>query len=361
MLLCNRYISNKIFVGFGAFVAILVILIWFSRAIIFVNYVTENGIELSKFFYLFILILPWILLFIVPVAIFAGILIIYNRLIATNEITILKNSGLTKLAICKPAIPAVIVASIVCFIVSFYLMPFANRELKLSRIDFQNNYANLSFNPKTFETLKNLTIYAKDRDENNRLYGILLHDERSDKYSITITAQSGNINSTSNASLLYMENGTIQKYHYLKDTTEILHFDNYVFNLTEGKKDSSQVKWNAKERYFNELLFPEGGVSDENLARFRSEINKRITRPFSPIILALIALSSILSGKFSRHGNYKNIIKAITVGVAFTLITLLCYDLIERSIKYTAFLYINYLMFLVITLWSLTANYRKKR
>jgi mannose/fructose/N-acetylgalactosamine-specific phosphotransferase system component IID len=56
-----------------------------------------------------------------------------------------------------------------------------------------------------------------------------------------------------------------------------------------------------------------------------------------------------------------DIIKAIAVGVAFTLLTLLCYDLIERSIKYTAFLYLNYLIFLAIALRSLTANYRKKR
>ena len=151
------------------------------------------------------------------------------------------------------------------------------------------------------------------------------------------------------------------KNNYLKNVTEILHFDSYVFNLTEGKKDSSLIKWSAKERYFTELLFPEGGVSDENLARFRSEVHKRITRPFSPIILALIALSSMLSGKFNRHGNYRNIVKATLVGVTFTLTTLMGYDLIERSQNYTPFLYVNYLLFLGITLRSLSANYRKKR
>ncbi len=72
-------------------------------------------------------------------------------------------------------------------------MPASNKELRLSRINFKENYTNLAVNPQTFETLKNLTIYAKNRNLENKLFGILLHDERSSAYSITITAEKGNI------------------------------------------------------------------------------------------------------------------------------------------------------------------------
>ena len=230
MKLYSRYILNRVIVSFFGVLCILITLIWFSRAISFVKYITENGIELSKFFYLFALILPWLLLFIVPVSFFAGVLLVYNRLINSNEITILKNSGLTKIQIYKPVASFSILISLICFLIAFFLMPFANRELRGIREDLKNNYANLAFNPKTFETLKNLTIYAKDRDKNNKLLGILLHDERSLDHSITITARNGVIRSNDDASLLYMEEGTLQKYNYRERKTDILYFDDYYFD-----------------------------------------------------------------------------------------------------------------------------------
>lgn len=114
-------------------------------------------------------------------------------------------------------------------------MPYANKELRLSRVNIQDNYASLSFNPQTFETLKELTIYAKNRDKKNNLFGILLHDERASEYSITITAKNGRIVTEDRSALLYMENGTVQKFNYKEQKSEILDFDNYVFNLAENQ------------------------------------------------------------------------------------------------------------------------------
>ena len=153
-MLYQRYFFQKTLISFLAIIAILISLIWFSRAISFVKYVTENGVELKQFFYLFILILPWMLLFIIPVSVFAAILLTFNRLLSSNEITILKNSGLTKMAICKPVLRLAAILSLICFVIAFFLMPYANKQLRLSRINIKDNYANLSFSPQTFETLK---------------------------------------------------------------------------------------------------------------------------------------------------------------------------------------------------------------
>jgi len=360
LTLYSRYIFNKTLTGFTAIIAILISLIWFSRAMSFVKYVTENGVELSQFFYLFVLILPWLLLFIIPVSLFAALLLIYNRLITNNEISILKNSGLTKLAICRPAIYLAFITSFFCFAVSLYLMPYANKELRLSRINFQDNYANLSFNPQTFETLKELTIYAKDRDENNKLFGILLYDERSEEYSITITAKTGRIVTEDNSALLYMDNGTVQKFNYLSHKSEILNFDNYVFNLSENQKSTTAIRWKAKERYLNELLNPEEETEAFEIARYRAETHQRFTYPLLPIVFSLIALSCIMRGGFSRGGNLSNIVLAIFLAAIFLGLTIVCYDLIESSAKFVPVLYLNFVIFTSICLWLLIENYRKK-
>jgi lipopolysaccharide export system permease protein len=341
----SRYIFEKTLLNFAGFGAIFIALIWFSRAIGFVKYVTENGVKLSQFFSLFLLILPWLLLFIIPVSLFAAILLVYNRMLASNEITILKNSGLTKIEICTPVIPIAIASSLFCFLISFYLMPYANKELRLSRIDFKNNYASLAFNPQTFETLNKLTIYAKNRDENNHLSGILLHDERAEGYSITITAKNGNIVSENNSGLLYMEDGTVQKFNYTTKKSEILNFDNYVFNLTEAKKGSDSMRWKPKERYISELINPGDDTEESELRKYRAEIHERFTYPLLPIIFSLIGISFVLRGQFSRSGNLPNTVIAISVATGFLILTMTIGDLVETSTFFSPLLYLNFLAF----------------
>lgn len=361
MKIYSRYIFYKVLQGFAACISIFISLIWFSRAISFVKYVTENGVELSQFFYLFVLILPWLLLFIIPISLFAAILLVYNRLIATNEITILKNSGLTKFTIGRPVASLAIISAFFCVLISLYLMPYANKKLRVSRVDFHNNYTNLAIDPQTFTTLKNLTIYTKNRNENNQLFGILLHDQRSPEYSVTITARTGNIVTEDNSALLYMENGTVQKYNYADQKTEILNFDNYVFNLTDNKTREERMRWKSKERFLDELMNPEEDTEEEDLARYKTEIHQRLTYPLLPIVFSIIALSCILKGGFSRRGNISNIVTAIFLATLFLVITIATYDLIESSPKFIPVLYINFVVFSLSGLWVLNSNYRKKR
>lgn len=350
MKLYARYLFQKTAFAFAAIISVLILLIWFSRAIGFVKYVTENGVSLSQFFYLFILILPWLLIFIAPISLFAAILLIFNRMLTNNEITIFKNSGLTKLQICYPVILLATIISLFCFIVSFYLMPYANKELRLSRVNIENNYANLSFNPQTFETLKDLTIYARGRDKNNQLLGILLHDKRNSQYSSTITAQSGRISIEDKSALLYMENGTVQRFNYQDKKTEILNFDDYVFNLTENQKSDVVLRWKASELYMHELFNPSRDIQESELAKYRVEINQRFTYPLLPIAFTFIAAAFVLRGQFNRYGNLRNTVTAVIASVIFLGLTIASYTLIEFSPNFAPLPYLNFLLFLVLSL-----------
>ncbi len=350
MKLYAKYLFQKTSFAFVSIISVLILLIWFSRAIGFVKYVTENGVALSQFFYLFILILPWLLLFIAPVSLLAAILLIFNRMSASNEITILKNSGLTKLQICRPIILLAAILSIFCFAVSFYLMPYANKELRLSRINIENNYTSLSFAPQTFETMKNLTIYARDRDEKNQLFGILIHDKRNLAYSLTITSQSGRISVEDKSALLYMENGTVQKFNYQDQKSEILNFDSYVFNLTENHKSDVSLHWKPGELYLNELLNPDTNLEESELEKYRVEINQRFTYPLLPIAFALISMSFVLRGQFSRHGNLTNTVLAILMSAIFLGLTITSYNLISLSPSFIPLPYLNFLLFSALSL-----------
>lgn len=310
---------------------------------------------------LFILILPNLLIFIIPIALFIAVISTYNRLIRDNEIAILKSSGLTKIQIGKSTIWLAIIASAFCFLVSSILMPYANKKLRMSRIDFGNNYASLLFNPGTFETINKLTIYTKNRDEEGNLSGILLHDKRNADYSIAITANNGKIIMKDNMALLYMETGTLQRFNLEKRNTETLYFDSYVFNLSENEKNKANHTWKASERYFDELINPQDeDINERDLREYYIEIHQRFTYPILSLIFTMIAIAAVMSGDFNRRGNFKNTIIAIIMAVTFITIQITSYNLLKVSPDFIVLLYGNIIVFTIITILMLSgkANFR---
>jgi len=187
-----------------------------------------------------------------------------------------------------------------------------------------------------------------------------LHDERASQYSITITAKTGHIVTESNSALLYMEDGTVQKFNYLSRKSEILNFDSYVFNLSDNQKSSTKFHWKAKERYLRELLNPESDSEDIELRRYRAELHQRFTYPLLPIIFSIIALTCILRGEFSRKGSSSNIVLASLTAAIFLGLIMVSYDLIESSPKFTPVLYLNFIVFFVISLRPLISNFSHK-
>ena len=337
---------------------LLIGLIWFSRAIPFVKYITDNGVSIDKFLLLFLLILPWLLIFIIPIALFCAVIIVFNRMIISNEVSILKNSGLTKFQISKPIIFLALAITLISYSISFYVMPYANKQLRIMKIDFVNNYTSLSFKPKTFEILNDLTIYASDRDDQGNLFGLVLHDERSAKHSITVTAASGNISSENNSALLNMKDGTVQRYNYETGKSEILNFDSYVFGLSKDKTNIEGLTFKPREQYFGEL-FKAIDSNPANINKLRAEIHKRIIYPFLSLILSLIGLSCMMRGGFKRGGNSANIILAIFLGVIFISSVIAGYDMVEASSGLAPILYINLIIFAALSYYMLNENFRK--
>jgi len=240
-------------------------------------------------------------------------------------------------------------------------MPYANKKLRLERLNFENNYSSIAFSEGVFESLKSLTIYVKNKNENNQLFGILLHDERNPQYSMTITAERGNISTEHNSLLLYMQKGTIQRFNRLEKKSEILNFDDYVFNLTENQDLHKKViRWKPKERFLKELLYPEDGVVALDISKYRAEIQQRLTYPLMSMILAILALSAMLHGSFNRRGNYSNILFATILAILFLTSTISIYRLIETKFYLTLLLYLNFILFFAIAFYGMIYNKSKK-
>lgn len=330
--------------------------IWLTRVIRFLKYITEDGIKFSVFLKLALYTLPALLIITIPLSVFITVLIVYNRLIGDNEITILQGTGVKKISLISPALTIALCTTIFCYFLTLILMPMANKGIKNIKEDIKNNYSSIIINENVFNKLRNITIYAENKDKDNNFYGILIYDNRvfssyvysknKNKKHTLIYAKKGNVQNRRGQSILELEEGNIQRFHNVNDQVpEILYFDKYFINLNEYNTEKIRIAPKIPEMYIHELIYAYRNktlkTSPQSLF---AEINYRLTFPLFSIILTFIAGSFILYGSFHRTGKYKNIFYASIVVAGLFLLSIYLYKLAENIFV------ANYLLYLVMVL-----------
>ncbi len=347
MKLNNKYTFDSTIKIFFIILALLISIVWFSKTISFVRYITDNGVETSQFLYLFILILPAILVYMIPISLFIACGITVNRMLMNNEIAILKSAGLSDFRISMPIIKISLYMTFFCLVISMFLMPYSNKKLNITQQNLKNNYANISFNEGVFENLKDITIFVAKKTEDSNLYGVILNDNRNQDVAITITSQEGRLGLKNEKLFLYMTDGTIQRYNKESKQTDILEFDSYIFNLTEEQKIEERRSWKARERYIHELLNPGLNYSDDQRREYIAQIHKRIIISLFSVTMTMIALMFLLKKDFSRRGNFSSIMYMVATSTVFLAITLSLFRVSEVDLD---FIYVNYSNLALFTL-----------
>jgi len=312
--------------------------LWLTRAIRFLKYITEDGVRLSVFLKLSVFILPSLLLVIIPLSVFLTAIITYDTLMKDREIVILQGTGVKKISLMSPAMTIASIAVVVCYLITLFFMPFANRGIRKIREDIKNNYSSIMLEANSFNTLRNITIYARDKDEDGNLYGVLIYDNKNQDTTLEsgenqkhtlIYAKKGYVRK----SMLELFNGNLQKFNNVNDEIPlILYFDNYFINLSEYSVKKIKFVLKLSDMYISELfrIYRKG---DELFTKPQifAEISYRLTFPLFSMILTLIGSSFILYGGFSRRGKNRNIVNSSVVVVAFFLFSMYLYKLAETA------------------------------
>lgn len=328
----------------------LITIIWFSKTISFVKYITENGIETSKFLSLFVLILPSFLIYLIPISLFIAITISINKFINNNEIAVLRNSYLSDFKISLPIIKISIYMTFFSLIISLFLSPYTNKKLSIERNNLRNNYSNISFGESVFENLKDITIFINKKNKDSSFSGVVLNDSRNKLINLTITSKYGYLIVDNSNLVLLMKNGTIQRHNIRTNEVNILNFDEYAFNLNEEGRVDHSKKWRLREMNLFELLSQAIYYQSSDRVKFLAEMHKRISIALINIVLAIMPITILMGNEFSRRGNFKAIMKSVLLSLS-TLILIIA--LIKSSEKNITLAYVNYFIIIIISILGL--------
>jgi lipopolysaccharide export system permease protein len=287
----------------------------FTQLFRLLSLVIDNSATLLIFFNLLGLSVPTFLPLVLPLALGTATIFTYHKFAIDSELVVMRAAGISPLRLATPAIVMTGIIMVVCFILTLWITPAANRNLVSLQYKVRDSYAVFLAHPGNFNDItEGLTFYARRRGAGGALEGILIHDVRQPLAPVTIMADTGQVMDNNGQPQIVVFKGQRQEMNLETGKLDQLGFDQYVLDLNALRAASPPRMADPREQTVWELLNP----TDEMLKmrtthdHLMAELNQRLASPFLALAYALIALASILAGEFNRRGMGKRILLAST-------------------------------------------------
>ncbi|MES2984531.1 MAG: LPS export ABC transporter permease LptF [Pseudomonadota bacterium] len=305
-------------------------IVWLTQILKFLDFMMSRGLSIGDFLYLTALMLPSLLLMLMPISLCIAVVYTYNRLTVESELIVLNAVGVSKWQLAKPALRMGVACMLLCYGLSLYLMPVANEKFQDIRTFFRDKYTSVLLEEEVFNNpIDGVTVFVRERDENNLLSGILMHDSRNPKQTITMIANRGRMVQTTAGPRFYLEDGMRQQWS--DGRVSWLAFNSYAIDIAFYGQDVVRKK-DPGERTIGQL-FDQEGLSDKQAAAYRAEAHHRLTWPVFALSLPLFALAILFSSEFNRRGQWQRMVVA-TVGMVG--IVMLHFTVRSLSLKHDA-------------------------
>ncbi|MBX9698624.1 MAG: LPS export ABC transporter permease LptF [Acetobacteraceae bacterium] len=367
----DRYVFRQLAIALLAVSVGLAALIWLTQSLRFIELVLDRGLSFLVFLELTGLLLPSFFAVILPITTFVVTLFTYVRLATDRELVVMRTAGLSNWQLARPALMLALAVVGACYWLNLSLVPQSQAAFRAWQFEIRNQLAAILLQEGVFSSIgDDLTVYARHRDRDGTLRGILVHDARERGAPVTILAEAGRITPTPTGPRVTLENGVRQQVERVPPpasappgtppTTRlsVLSFsENSVELARTGRGGGEDSRYrNAQERTLDELLNPDPAdrVPERDLRRFRAEAHQRLASPLHALGFAMIALATALTGEFRRHGGGLRLFIGIAVVVALLAAGLMINNLAARQNAMIPLIWLNALAPLLVGLWVMS-------
>jgi lipopolysaccharide export system permease protein len=296
MRITTKYLLKEIGGPFLASLFVSTIILAAGNIVQTADMVVNKGVELSQVIKLFLLFLPYVLIFTIPISVLAGVLLGFGRLSSDNEVTAFRTSGVSIFRVVLPVV--------VCgFIISLANVPLNDRILPQSEFEARKLAKTLGIKHPTallepgvfVKGFKDYIIFIHSV-KGNKLEGIRIYQPREDKATRVIVAKTGEVISLpkENAVKLKLRDGTADEIVAEKpDEFYKLSFKEYFMTLSlENAVNVQDIQKKAREKSIKELSADIESLEKNDISAIplRVEFHKKLALAFSNLVFVLIGI-----------------------------------------------------------------------
>lgn len=298
----------------------LTLVVWMATALRELKLVTAQGQSFYIFLSITLLALPSLMAFIAPIALLIATLHVLNKISGDSELIVMNAGGATIWHIAKPFILLGVIVSIFLLAVNLYIQPLSLRTLKEFVVQVRTDLISKVLQAGKFSSPeRGLTVHIRQRDANDNLLGLLIHDARNGEQVMSYLAERGRIVKQDGKAYLIMYNGHVQRQTPVQPNQQdnalrILAFDQYVFDLSQfAVQRKGRQNFKPRERYMSELFDPpdvDTKYYKKNEGKLLAELHERFVSPLYPIVFVMIAVAMIGNARTTRERSNSGIFQA---------------------------------------------------
>jgi len=296
MLKLNKYLINNFFSSFFTLFSILFIIASMVLLITISNMTAILKITISEFLYLYVLSLPEIIFYTLPLTFFITSAIAISKLFENSELITVLALGTTPKKIVRPFLYLSIFATILLLVITFFSIPTSQilykNFINIKKTESQFNFAPSSIGQKI--GIWNIFIEKKIK---NSYKNIILYNSQK---NIFIHANKAKTHRENNYFILSLYNGTL--YNQDKNTIK-MNFKHLDLNQ----------KISIKKLSLNNIK--------EYLQKYKTKTNKYFLISLFPIIsFFFLASISFFHNRYQKNHSiiYALIISVIYYAIVFT-------------------------------------------
>jgi len=302
------------------------IIIWVFQAVNYLDLMVEDGRDFILYLNYTLLNFPKILTKLIPFVIFFSISYIISKYETNNELMIFWNIGINKIELVNFFLKlSLIILLLQLFLTAFIVPTFQEISRNLIR-GSEFTFGESLFKPKKFnDTIKNLTIYIDDKDQDGYLKNVYIKKNISENSFQVTFAKTGKFIQKGNNNILELYEGqTINKndnkisnftfsksdFYFLENETGILVVNKIQEMSTLDMFVCLNNILNLNFKIFKNINEDsKHNCSSDGIGNIYKELYKRFILPFYvPILILITQLLIIKNKEFKNYSKYKLII-----------------------------------------------------
>ena len=317
----DRYLFKNLLVATFFVALTLTCVILLTQSLRFLELVINSGASSVAFWILTFLAMPRFLEIILPIALMAATVFIYNKMTIDSELVVMRTLGRSPFALARPALILASMVTVIMLVVTMWAAPLSISQMQQLRQIIKTQYSSWLFQPGVFNSVvPGLTVYVREKAGNGELRGLMINDSRDPKVApSTIIAKRGVVMQTdTGGQQVLVFDGSRQVMEKGTEALSRLDFSRYTVDLPEESGPVRQRWREPDERTLFELLKPDLNSSgDRRYQRdFMVELHRRIVSPVLAPCYVVVVLAFLLLGPIDRRGQGWRIVFAIAAVVA---------------------------------------------
>lgn len=339
MKIIDRYILKSLVSHLLSVTALIVGMVWLSQSLRFLELIVNDNIGLKSYLYLVIFLLPDLLSILLPICLLIAGIQVYQKMIAENEIAVLRSTGHSNFQIAKPLLLLGGLATAFALFCNIFLIPESFKRFRAFEHKVKNELSASMIHPGTFNAIKGNTVYVNERSLKGDLKGVFIHQVE-EKNEFSIVAERGYLKREDDKLNLILIKGHRQEWDVETQKLSFFYFENLTYDLSLLLPKESVRATKPYERTLAELLNPEKTTTDATThRRMIIEGHQRLLTPWLCLLQVLILMGIILSGDLRRRQRKGKILASVIIAA---LMQVLIISLLNASVQVPFLFYAAY-------------------